>query len=89
MKMDRRERKYQTWVPEGADSGMSFEISVDNVNWTPVSLVGGEIQVLFRGPDAPTYIGAIDVVEGRNPIVFRVVDNPEIEIDGVGTLVVS
>lgn len=89
MKMDRRERKYLRWVPEGADAGMAFEVSVDNETWTPVSLVSGEVRVLFRGPDAPAYAGSIDVVKGNNPLSFRVTDNPEIEIDPVGTLTVS
>lgn len=91
MKLDRRERKYVRWSVTGADAGMAFEISLDNVTWTAVTWTAspapGEIKVLLRGPDAPTYAGSILVPAGTNTVRFRVTDNPEIEIDPAGTIV--
>lgn len=88
MKMDPRERKYLTWTTN-ADPSMSLEFSADNVNWTPVTLVAGEVEVLLRGPDAPAYVGAVDVPLGRHTLRMKVTDNPEIEIDPLGTLIVE
>lgn len=86
MKMDRRERKYVSWTLAGSDPGMAFEISLDNVTWTPVTLVGGVVTVLLRGPDAPAYVGSADVPLGTSVVRFRATDNPEIEIDKAGSI---
>lgn len=88
MKMDARERKYVKWTLTGADAGMAFEISFDNVTWTAVTYNAGVITVLLRGPSAPAYAGSVPVPLGTSQVRFRVTDNPEIEIDQAGSITV-
>jgi hypothetical protein len=104
VKMDRRSRKYASWIVEGADQAMSMDVTFDDSTWHPLAIVGVvtveteetgisvtglKVQCLLRGPEAEDWTDAILLPLGTNRAKLRVTDSPEIEIQNAGTIVVA